>query len=542
MRFEAPFLLILLPVIAATIGILAWWGRRARVRLAQAWSAALGLDAIGHGRHTVLWLTAAGGLIGLGLAAPRGGVVEQEASARSLNLVFAIDISRSMLAEDVSPNRLGRAVQEARRLSQDLAEDRVGLIGFAGHSYILTPLTLDHAAVDLYLSALDPDLASEGGTHLAAALQQGRQVLGASLDGGDRALVVITDGEAHDTLDASVAAAQRLRDDGIMVVVVGVGGNTPVRIPLRDATGRLSGYQLTPEGETIETARQDGVLRRIAQVAGGVYVSPDVVNQSGAVSRVLGDLARRPSSERRMRDRRPLAWVTALLAGLILLGHTVTRRGTALVVLALVSWVGGLKAQRPAKGVTQSDRGDFNRAEVTFRRHASRGGGPSSDTAWYNAGTAALNAGRLADAREALDRAARSLDPDLRFRALYNVGVAALLDAQRLPKARDSLERVAAARLREALLIRPGAERAKWNLELAMRHWKQPPPPTGGGGNPPPPPPRGDGEDKPQPQAGGLSPAEAEAILSSVERGETATRAEQAQRRRNAQARVVKDW
>ena len=99
--------------------------------------------------------------------------------------MFAVDISRSMLAEDTRPSRLQRAVREARRLVQDLGQDRLGLIAFAGESYILTPLTLDGGAITLFLDALDPDMASQGGTGLASALLQGMRAA-QRLPGGGR--------------------------------------------------------------------------------------------------------------------------------------------------------------------------------------------------------------------------------------------------------------------------------------------------------------------------------------------------------------------
>ena len=137
----------------------------------------------------------------MALAGPRYGRTEVKTESRSLSLVFAVDISRSMLAEDIAPSRLQRAAREARRLIQDLDGDRLGLIAFAGRSYILSPLTVDGSAIRMYLDALDPDLASEGGSDLSSVLAQGGQLLGATTDPADRVLVIFTDGEAHDTLD-----------------------------------------------------------------------------------------------------------------------------------------------------------------------------------------------------------------------------------------------------------------------------------------------------------------------------------------------------
>ncbi len=545
---DAPLLVALAPVLALLLGILAWRGRRARVRLASAWSGALGERARRANRFGWLVFGTTGALLGVGLADPRGGRLDVEATGRALNLVIGVDLSRSMLAEDVAPNRLGRAVREARRLSQDLAGDRIGLLGFAGSSYILAPLTLDHAAVGLHLTALDPDLASEGGTNLARVLRQGAEVLDGAGQGGDRALVLFTDGETHDSLSESITAAAGLREAGVTLVLVSVGDTVPVRIPLRNPGGRLTGYQMTAEGTQVETRRRDDLLRPVAEAAGGVVVSAAVQNQSDVVVGILRDLARAPARERRAQDRRPLAWVTALLAAVLLLGHTMTRRGAALVSIALVALLApeDAEAQRPSGGITPARRGEYAKAEAAFRAEAARLRGAARDTALFNAGTAALAAGRFAEAQGALDSAASTLDPGLRYRALYNHGVASLRAAALDSVHRDSLLGLAAERLQEALLLRPDADRAKWNLELAMRR-PPPPPPSpqggGGGGNPPPPPPgAGEGPQRsPEPRPGAMTQAEAEAILSSVERGEASTRAEQARRRR-ATGRVVKDW
>jgi Ca-activated chloride channel family protein len=210
MMFDTPLLLLLAPVLGLALGFAAWLGRGRRIRLARRWSPALGRLARSRGTWAPLVL----GLVGLAsvvaLAGPRWGRTQIRTESRALSLVFAVDISRSMLAEDAAPNRLQRAVREARRLIQDLEGDRLGLIAFAGRSYILSPLTVDGGAIRMYLDALDPDLASEGGTSLSSVLAQGTQLLGATTDAADRVLVLFTDGEAHDTLTDVVRQAEAL--------------------------------------------------------------------------------------------------------------------------------------------------------------------------------------------------------------------------------------------------------------------------------------------------------------------------------------------
>jgi len=234
-----------------------------------------------------------------------------------------------------------------------------------------------------------------------------------------------------------------------------------------------------------------------------------------------------------------------LAAGLLLLGYTILRPGPALVSLAgllLLSTSAG--AQRPTAGTRAMAAGDPVGAAAEFLKEAQ---GSARDTAFYNAGTAALDAQRFEVARGALTEAAKSLDPDLRYRALYNLGVVALLAAAADTTKRDELLNQAADQLRQALLLQPSSARAKWNLELAER--RRPPPPAGGGGGGGGKPPAGGGggsqsppPTRPENQDQGLSRTQAEQILNSMERRERETRADQQRRLKGNSADGVKDW
>jgi len=548
MTFDAPLLLFLAPVLALAFGFAAWMARRRRIRLARRWSPSLGRLARGRGG----WAPAVVGLCALlaavGLAGPRAGRTEVRAETRALSLVLAVDISRSMLAEDVEPSRLQRATREARRLIQDLDGDRLGLIAFAGRSYILAPLTVDGSAIRMYLDALDPDLASEGGTSLGAVLTQGSELLSAATDAADRVLVVFTDGEAHDTLTDVVAQAEALKDSGVRLILVAEGRALPTRIPIRDSAGTLKEYKQDQEGNVVQTQRRDDVLRAIVDAAEGTLVPNELADQAGAVRDLVAAMKRSPTSETRTADLIPRAWIPVLAAVLFLLGYTLARPGPALVSVAvLLLGPSSAQAQRPTPGARAMAAGDPARAAAEFLKEA--GSGSSRDTAFYNAGTAALAARRFDVARGALEQAAKSLDPDLRYRALYNLGVAGLLAAQADSAKSQELLGEAADRLREALRLQPSSPRAKWNLELAER--RQPPPPSGGGGGGGgggQKPPAGAGAaptpqpSQPEPQPQGLSQSQAEQILSSMERRERETRAEQQRRLRGSSAGGVKDW
>ena len=536
MSVDSALLLVLAPLVALAAGLLASRARRARIRAALLWAPE---QRVARGGRPGPWLLGAACLVaGIGAAGPRWGSSETQMEGRALNLAIGIDISRSMLAEDVAPSRLQRAIRESRRLVQDARGDRLALLAFAGRSYILAPLTLDDGAVSLQLDALDPDIASEGGTDLEAVLVQGSGLLTAAAEGGARALVIFTDGETHGPLDAAVAAARALRSAGVTLVLVAEGDSAGARIPLRDERGELKGFKTDAEGRMVRTSRRDDNLRAVADAAGGILVPGDAADPAGAVRGVLAGLERRATRERRREDLTPRAWLFALGAIGLLGLQALFRKGPALAVLALMVFSGGAVAQRPSSGDRLLRRGDTAGAIVAYTREAASR--PGKDTALFNAGTAALAGRQFGAARQLLAQAAKSLDPDLRFRALYNLGLTDLLEARADTGKRAELEPSAAAQFREALLLVPRSREAKWNLELVQQRT---PPTSGGGGAAPPPTPQPRSSPTPSPKGGGaLSQAEADQILNSVERTERDVRADQARRRRVAQSATGKDW
>jgi len=536
--FDSPLFLALAPILGVLLGVLAWLVRRARVRATALWAPSLVRAPSFIGRAGPVLLGVAGVFAGVGAAGPRWGRSSTELEGRALNLAIGIDISRSMLAEDVQPNRLQRAIREAQRLVQDERGDRLALLAFAGRSYILTPLTLDDGAVTLQLDALDPDVASEGGTDLGAVLQQGRELLTAAGEGGARVLVVFSDGETQDSIEAAVAAARALRAAGVTLVLVAEGDTLGTRIPIRDERGALQGYKTDASGEIVRTWRHDAVLRSVADAAGGILIPAEASDQAGAVRRVVAGLERSAARERRREDLTPRGWMFALAAATILATQAFLRRGPALALLLLTLLpVSHTEAQRPSRGDLLLRQGDTAGAAVAYMREAARR--PSADTALFNAGSAALVKGQFAVAEQWLGAAARSLDPELRFRALYNLGLSALLQSRRNPAKRAELEQQAAARLREALLLQPASAATKWNLELVQSN--APPPRSGGGAQPPPTQPRQQ-PPTPNPSSAALSQSEAEQILNSVERTERDVRADQARRRKLVRSSVGKDW
>lgn len=552
--FDAPIVGALAPVLGAAVWAAAAWARRSRVRRAAAWSEATARLARASGRFGPAAVGLAAALAAVALSGPRWGEERIVTETRGLNLVLAIDISRSMLAEDVKPSRLARALREARRLVQDLDGDRLGLSVFAGTSYILSPLSVDGSALTLYLDALDPDVASEGGTSLAPGLAQGIDLLQASPEIADRVLVLFTDGEAHDSLERSLEEARRLNGLGIHLILVAEGARQPMKIPVRDDRGSFIGWQQDETGSPIETSRRDDVLGAIADAAQGTIVAAELPDQAGAVRDLVASYKRATATESRTQRGRTRAWIPLLFAAIVLTAQTLTRRTAALIVLALLCVSPSvLSAQRRSAADSTQRR---SAAEKAWDRGNVRGAAEAylaelkahqdDDTAWYNTGTAGLAAGDPTLARASLSRAAASLDPELRFRALYNLGLLALLQARADSANRETHLADAERAYREALLLKSDDKRAKWNLELVERQRRSggqasrpntpPPPSPGSGGGSPPPPPPGAG------RSGALSESQADQVLRSIGQEELRTRRDRTGRTRRAAAAGIKDW
>ena len=530
MTFDAPFVLLCAPVIGGAVWFAAAWARRVRIRRARRWSVETERTARASGRLVPTALSVAAFLGTVALSGPRWGEERIVAETRGLNLVVAVDISRSMLAEDAAPSRMARAIREARRLVQDLDGDRLGLIAFAGQSYILSPLSVDASALELNLDALDPDVASEGGTSLAPVLQQGRELVEAGSPLADRVLVVFTDGEAHDSLPDVLLAARRVADNGVHLVLVAEGGRPPARIPVRDDRGQLQGWQQDENGVVIQTARRDDVLGAVSDAAQGTLVAADLPDQAGAVRDLVASYKRSRSTESRAERGRPRAWIPLTLAAALLLWASVAGRTAALIGLALVVGAGGATAQASRRPSEPGFRTRY------LEQLAHRG---ADDTTWYNLGTDALAAGELH--LQALERVAPAIRVTCAPHARHAAGQKAV---ERL--AQEAHLTDAERAYREALLLKPHHLPAKWNLELAIREQR------GGGGSqaPRPNPGRAGGGEaspaSPQPQqrasAGGLSQERATEILNSIGEEELRTRKDRSGRARQAAERGVKNW
>ena len=206
------------------------------------------------------------------LARPQFGTRSETVSQTGFSVMVALDVSNSMLAEDVRPNRLIRAKFAVRSLVRKLRNDRVGLVVFAGSAFLQCPLTSDYSSdysiVELFLDGVDTQTVGTQGTAIAEALQ----IAGGSFQQdqkGYKAVVLITDGEDHQ--DDPVAAASDLAAQDVRVYVVGIGTPLGVPIPVMDEDGEVAGHMRNRSGEVVMSRLDESTLRQIAETTGGAY-------------------------------------------------------------------------------------------------------------------------------------------------------------------------------------------------------------------------------------------------------------------------------
>lgn len=496
----------------------------------------------GRSRTAMLMLVAA--LCGAAMAGPRWGVANDQVTARGIDIALAIDASLSMLAEDERPSRLERVKQEIRRLRAMSRADRVALIAFAGRSYILTPLTGDDGALELFLENLDPSVVGQGGSALAPAIRQGMELLLASSGGADRALVVFSDGEAFDSRDAILAAATEAGRNGISLVTVGFGTERGATIPIRD--GSVVRPKRDEDGNIVTTVYSGELLEAAAKAAGGTFIPSEA---SDKASRIRASLRSLHAVRRAMdvREDHTPRFLWFLVPALILLIYDSARgernrtfraqlppaagnKGAAIAVLLVLLASGCAKEPDPA---VLFSGGDVEGALGALR--AKVAAGDSSATELYNLGSALLGSDSLVAAAQLLDQVRKDSEGEVRMRARYNAGLS-FLRLGRIAGAAESGEAMQAAReaYRALLEERPGDMEAKWNYELALRN----PPHTGGGGG-------GDNDPDDEEmddggQQGALDLQQAEALLNSAAREER-----DVQKRKQRPGRTAtqgKDW
>jgi Ca-activated chloride channel family protein len=215
----------------------------------------------------LLLLTVA--FLALSLARPQWGAKQEIIQRKGLDVVVAVDVSLSMYAEDIKPNRLARSKQEIQRFADRLNGDRVALVAFAGDAFLQCPLTSDYSAFRIFLDVLDPTLIDAPGTDIARALEAGLRAFPKTSSAGKyRVMILLTDGEDHS--GRALKIAEQAAEQGVIIHTVGIGSVTGVPIPVLDESGRKA-YKKDARGNLVSTRMDPELLMQIAKATDGKF-------------------------------------------------------------------------------------------------------------------------------------------------------------------------------------------------------------------------------------------------------------------------------
>jgi len=215
----------------------------------------------------VLVLCIAVACFSIALVNPKLGSKMETVKREGVDIVFALDVSKSMLAEDIAPNRIEKSKQVITQIINNLAGDRIGIIGYAGSAFPQIPITTDYASAKTFLRAMNTNMVSSQGTATGDAIELAK---GYYNDGNvlSRVLVIIGDGEDHGS--EFQAAAQAAAEEGIKIICIGIGTQKGGPIPIRD--GKQQTYKKDQNGETVITKSSPETLQSIAEIGNGIYI------------------------------------------------------------------------------------------------------------------------------------------------------------------------------------------------------------------------------------------------------------------------------
>jgi len=536
-RFAEPSWEILLWAVAAFVALMFWLDSRSSDVLSRFVSPVMAqrlahAPSAGRRRLAIALLGASLASLVVALMRPQWGVQFVATPRVGAEIMVCLDVSNSMLAEDVAPNRLERAKAELRDLLAYLGGDSVGLIAFAGRATVLSPLTPDFSFLRLVLDSTGPQSVARGGTRLEEPIRKAVAGFGAS-GAASRSIILITDGEDHDSfpLEAAKAAAEK----GIKILAIGFGDENGAEIQVTDPKTGAKKPLHDSNGKAVISRLDGGLLRQIALASGGAYVpaGTGVLDLQSIYDRHIAGLTRGEMDGRR-RTIRNEAYQWAVLAAIVLLlaslatsarrpsrsaSNAVAAASTVLLA-ALLTTAGTARAAAPATsgqpaptpptaqhanteqrsrtaaqaaGAPASPTEPRADAAAAAVENAGEAGTPATDEAAtpdepapppedkrapreiYNAGIAALGEGKLDEADQLLTKAREkgAFDGALRGAATYNLGIAEArrADAALQGKPEDALAALerAAAWFREAVAIDAKDQDARYNLELVLK-------------------------------------------------------------------------
>jgi Ca-activated chloride channel family protein len=272
-RFEHPYylyVLLIIPIMILGQVVFEIWRKKRfsaqinpelRVQINSKWSG------------TKIWIklsiySLALSLVVIGIANPQSGSKMEEVKRQGVDIMIALDISNSMLAEDLYPNRLGRAKRSIQELFKYLKSDRIGIVVFAGESFVQLPITTDYSAAKLFLNSIETDLITTQGTDIGNAIDLCLKSFDPE-SATSKSIILISDGENHE--ETSSSALQAAKEQGVIVHTIGMGSVDGSPIPIYKSGSRI-GFRTNRKGNTVVSKLNEEMLNSLAQSTGGMFV------------------------------------------------------------------------------------------------------------------------------------------------------------------------------------------------------------------------------------------------------------------------------
>ncbi len=434
MNFQVSLWLYLAPVLIAGGACVLVFGYRNKLRRLRDFAAGRLLRQLHTGqcrqRSRLKHVLRLGGiaLICVALARPQLGYTVTEVKSRGIDIVFALDASASMRAEDIAPNRLERAKLAIIDLLDRTQGDRIALVAFAGEASLECPLTLDYSAFRQALDVVSTDLLQTGGTDIAHALEEAEAAFLSNVN--HKIVILVTDGE--DLEADGIQRAETFGRQGLHVFTVGVGSSEGTRIPVRDRYGRTSNLR-DQDGNVVTTTLDETTLKAIAQAGNGTYENLGVAGQG--LERIYNNVATTlPAAELDLRKQRtpierfqwPLVAAMLLLATEMLITN---RRGgmrsvqalpTILVSSIIALTITSAEASN-AQALKLYEEGKYEKAAIAFQTLLDNDSANVKIN--YNIGNALYKAGKLSEAKSAYTESLKANDIDIIAHALHNLGI-----------------------------------------------------------------------------------------------------------------------
>ena len=271
------WLLLIIPIILVFFLLLQFWKNKAQKKFSDKRL----LNKLSPNRSLfksllkVAMLCLAFFFLTIALVNPKIGTKLETVKRQGVDIVFAVDVSKSMLAEDIAPNRLEKSKQLVTQIINNLASDRIGIIAYAGKAVPQLPSTTDYASAQMFLQNMNTDMLSSQGTAINEAINLGRTYFDDE-EQTNRVLIIISDGEDHS--EDTVSVAEDANEEGIKIFTIGVGSAKGGPIPIK-RNGVVLNYKKDKEGETVITRLDESSLKNIADEANGEYIKGDNTNQ-----------------------------------------------------------------------------------------------------------------------------------------------------------------------------------------------------------------------------------------------------------------------